>query len=40
MAGDMKPKEKLSQLLLFAVSDEYAELRHAVGMGVSGHAAA
>jgi tetratricopeptide (TPR) repeat protein len=40
LAGDLPAKEKLGELLLFAVSDEYAELRFAIGVGVQGHAAA
>jgi tetratricopeptide (TPR) repeat protein len=40
MAGDMTPRDKLSELLPFSVSDEYAELRHAIGMAVDSNAAA
>jgi len=38
--GDLAPRDKLSQLLVFAVSDEHAELRRAIGMGVGSTAAA
>jgi hypothetical protein len=34
LPGDLTPKEKLVELLMFAVSDEYSELRAAVGIGV------
>jgi hypothetical protein len=39
-AGDLAPRDKLSELLLFSVSDEYADLRQAIGMGVGTNAAA
>ncbi len=38
--GDLTPRDRLSQLLLFSVSDEYADLRRAVGVGVDANAAA
>jgi tetratricopeptide (TPR) repeat protein len=40
LPGDLSPKEKLSELLLFSVSEEYAELRGAIGVGVESNAAA
>ena len=40
LPGDLSPKDKLSELLLFAVSEEYADLRHAIGMSLDGSAAA
>ncbi|MGO8993651.1 MAG: hypothetical protein ACLQVI_10005, partial [Polyangiaceae bacterium] len=40
MPGDLTPRDKLSQLLVFSVSDEYADLRQAIGMGVDANAAA
>ena len=38
--GDLAPRDKLSELLTFSVSDEYTELRQAIGMGVDANAAA
>ena len=32
--GDLPPREKLGELLVFAVSDEYADLRVAIGIAV------
>jgi tetratricopeptide (TPR) repeat protein len=32
--GDLPPRDKLSELLVFAVSDEYADLRAAIGVGI------
>jgi hypothetical protein len=32
--GDAAPREKLNELLVFSVSDEYADLRQAIGVGV------
>jgi hypothetical protein len=40
LPGDLSPKEKLSELLVFSVSEEYAELRGAIGVGVESNAAA
>jgi tetratricopeptide (TPR) repeat protein len=40
MPGDLTPRDKLSQLLAFSVSDEYADLRSAIGMSVDANAAA
>jgi tetratricopeptide (TPR) repeat protein len=40
LAGDLSPRQKLSEMLLFSVSDEYADLRHAIGVGVNANAAA
>ena len=40
MPGDLTPKDKLSELLLFSVSEEYADLRHAIGMSLDSSAAA
>ena len=33
-ASDLAPRERLKELLAFAVSDEYAELRAAIGVSV------
>jgi hypothetical protein len=40
LPGDLSPKDKLSELLVFSVSEEYAELRAAIGVAVEGSAAA
>ena len=40
MPGDLTAIEKLSELLVFSVSDEYCDLRQAIGMGVNANAAA
>jgi tetratricopeptide (TPR) repeat protein len=40
MPGDLSAREKLSQLLVFAMSDEYFDLRQAIGMGVDASEAA
>ncbi len=32
--SDAAPREKLSELLVFSISDEYADLRQAIGVGV------
>jgi hypothetical protein len=40
LPGDLLPRDKLSEMLRFSVSDEYAELRCAIGVTVEGSAAA
>ena len=38
--GDLSPRDKLAELLAFSVSEEYADLRQAIGVAVEGSAAA
>jgi tetratricopeptide (TPR) repeat protein len=40
LPGDLSPKDKLSELLVFSVSEEYGELRGAIGVAVEANAAA
>jgi hypothetical protein len=40
MPGDLASRDKLSELLVFSVSEEYADLRQAIGMAVDANAAA
>ncbi|HEY2517996.1 MAG TPA: hypothetical protein VGI39_44300 [Polyangiaceae bacterium] len=40
VAGDLLPKQMLAELLAFSVSEEYADMRQAIGVGVTSNAAA